>query len=50
MIEVRNLSKKYDDKTVVYNVSLKIEKGKWIRKLQRKQRTNKTEQRSASKR
>ena len=31
MIEVRNLSKKYDDKTVVHNVSLKIEKGKWIR-------------------
>ena len=28
MIEVRNLSKKYDDKTVVHNVSLKIEKGK----------------------
>ena len=28
MIEVRNLSKKYDDKKVVHNVSLKIEKGK----------------------
>lgn len=28
MIEVRNLSKQYDDKTVVHNVSLKIEKGK----------------------
>lgn len=28
MIEVRNLSKKYDDTTVVHNVSLKIEKGK----------------------
>ena len=26
MIEVRNLSKKYDDKTVVHNISLKIEK------------------------
>ena len=28
MIEVRNLTKKYGDKTVVDNVSLNIEKGK----------------------
>ena len=37
MIEVRNLSKKYDDKTVVHNVSLKIEK----RKITRRKRKEK---------
>ena len=28
MIEVRNLSKKYNDKTVVHDVSVKIKQGK----------------------